>query len=345
MANLFKEFSVRNFKFNNRIVMAPMCMDYGNEDGTIREWHYIHYVSRAMTGLGLMLIEATAVEKRGRTLNKDIGLWNNKQMEGLKSIVYKSKESGCAIGIQLSHCGRKSLLTSEDIIAPSAIPFIKGSHSPREMTLKDINEVIDCFREAAYRANIVGFDVIEIHGAHGYLINQFLSPLTNHRKDHYGGTVENRVRFLSDIIKAIREVWPKEKPLILRISAEEYDEKGNHPKDLADLINLLDKDLLDIIDVSSGGVTPTPVYSFPGYQVIFAEEIKRLTGMPVIGGGLIKDPFIAEEIISNNRADLIYIGRELLRDPNWIYRASELLKAKAQYSSVSYEKAWEKNLD
>lgn len=324
MPKLFSSFDIREVRFKNRIMMAPMCMDSADNKGRVNGWHIVHYISRAMGGVGLMMLEATAVEKRGRTLDKDLGIWEDDHINGLKFIVDESKKYDTKIGIQLSHAGRKSLLTSEDIISPSAIPFIEGSHVPREMTIEDIKAVINSFKQAAIRAEAAGFDVIEIHAAHGYLINGFLSPLTNKRIDAYGGSPENRVRFLNEIVKAVREVWHK--PLFVRISAEDYVEGGNHPEDLAEMLNLLNKEDVDMIDVSSGGVTPTLVKAYPGYQITYSETIKEKTGFSTIGGGLITKPFMAEEIIQNHRADIVFLGRELLRNPNWPFYAKEILK-------------------
>ncbi len=325
MSKLFTDYIIKDLKLKNKIVMAPMCMYSSNDDGLVQEWHVIHYASRAIGGVGLIIQEATAVEPRGRITDKDLGIWDDSQIEGLKSIVDICKRHGAKIGIQLGHAGRKCEVDSERIIAPSSIAFSEEYKTPLEMTKEEIKEVIQSFKYAAERCLKIGYDIIEIHGAHGYLINEFLSPLTNERKDEYGGTAENRARFLMEVIREVRKVWPMEKPLMLRVSAEDYVDEGNHPEDLAELINLVKHEGIDIINVSSGGVVSVLPKAYQGYQVKFAEVIKEKTNLPVIAGGLILDPHMAEEILQNNRADLIFIGRQLLRNPYWpLYADQEL---------------------
>lgn len=317
MSKLFSSFKLKDIEFKNRVVMAPMCMYTAEEDGLATEWHKIHYATRAVGGVGLIIQEATGVESRGRISNQDLGIWNDSQMEKLKEIVDTCKNYGAVMGIQLGHAGRKCEIQSLEIIAPSAIAFSEEYKVPKEMTKEDINEVVEAFKMAAKRCLEIGYDIIEIHGAHGYLINEFLSPLSNKRDDEYGGSLENRARFLKEIVKAVREVWPKEKAIILRVSAEDYVEEGNHPEDLAQIINLVKDDGIDIINVSSGAVVPARIKPYPGYQVKFAEIIKEKTNLPVIAGGLIVLPEMAEEILQNNRADMIFLGRVLLRNPYW----------------------------
>lgn len=317
MTKLFSNIKIKNLELKNRIVMAPMCMVTSDDEGYAKDWHVIHYGSRAIGGTGLIILEATAVESRGRIKNGDLGIWNDSHIEGLAKIVETSKSLGAKVGIQLAHAGRKCEVKSEKIIAPSPLAFDSSYPTPAEMTEEDIRVVINTFKDGARRADEAGFDVIEIHGAHGYLINEFLSPLTNKREDKYGGNLENRTRFLKDIIREIKTVWPDNKPIILRVSAEEYVENGNHPEDLVDIINLVKDEGIDIINVSSGGVVPANIDAYPGYQIPFAEVIKEGTGLPVIAGGLITEPDMAEEILKNNRADFIFLGRELLRNPYW----------------------------
>lgn len=325
MSKLFSNIKIKNLDLKNRIVMAPMCMVVADEQGYANDWHVIHYGTRAIGGTGLIILEATAVESRGRIKSGDLGVWDDSHIEGLKKIVESSKNLGAKIGIQLAHAGRKCQVESEKIIAPSPIAFDNTYPTPEEMTIDDIKTVINSFKEGARRANEAGFDAIEIHGAHGYLINEFLSPLTNKRKDEYGGSLENRVRFLREIIREIKTVWPSNKAIILRVSAEDYVEEGNHPEDLVDIINLVKDEGIDLIDVSSGAVVPANIDVYPGYQVPFAEIIKTGTGLPVIAGGLITEAEMAEEILKNNRADFIFLGRELLRNPYWPLEASKKL--------------------
>jgi NADPH2 dehydrogenase len=306
-------------------------MVVSDDKGYAKSWHEIHYASRAIGGTGLIILEATAVESRGRIKNRDLGIWDDSHVEGLANIVQNVKALGTKIGIQLSHAGRKCEVKSEKIIAPSPIAFDNSYPIPEEMTKDDIKTVIDSFKEGARKADEAGFDVIEIHGAHGYLINEFLSPLTNKREDEYGGSLENRVRFLKEIVKEIKTVWPENKPIILRVSAEEYVEDGNHPEDLVGIINMVKDEGIDIIDVSSGAVVPANIDVYPGYQVYFAEIIKKGTALPVIAGGLITEPDMAEEILKNDRADFIFLGRELLRNPYWPLEAAHKLNEEIEW--------------
>jgi len=325
MSKLFSNFKIKDLEFKNRVAMAPMCMYSAEDDGKAKEWHYIHYAARAIGGTGLIIQEATAVEKRGRISDRDLGIWEDSQKEGLKKIVDECKKYGAVMGIQLAHSGRKCEVKSEEIIAPSAVAFSEEYNTPKEMSIEDIKIAVKAFMDGARRAKEIGYDIIEIHGAHGYLINQFLSPLTNKRKDEYGGSLENRARFLKEVTAAIREVWPKEKAIILRVSAEDFIKEGNHPEDLAEIINMVKDEGIDIINVSSGGVALAQINVYPGYQVKYAEVIREKTGLPVIAGGLITSPLMAEEILQNGRADMVFLARELLRNPNWpLYAAHEL---------------------
>lgn len=338
MAKLFSKFRLKDMEVKNRIVMAPMCMYSAENDGIANDWHYVHYVSRAVGGVGLILQEATAVEARGRISSNDLGLWDDNQIEGLKKIVEAVKKNGALMGVQLAHAGRKCEAENEQLIAPSSISFSEEYRLPREMTKEDIKTVIKAFRDATNRCLKVGYDVIEIHGAHGYIINEFLSPVTNKRTDEYGGSAENRARFLKEVLHAVREVWPQEKPLILRVTAEDYVEEGNHPEDLAQLINLVKDEGVDLINVSSGGLVNIAPKAYQGYQVKFAEIIKEKTGLPVIAGGLIIDPHMAEEILQNNRADMIFFGRALLRNPYWPLQADHELGNEISWPT-QYERA------
>lgn len=325
MSRLFSNYIIKDLELKNRIVMAPMCMYSADEFGMANDWHQLHYASRAIGGVGLIIQEATAVESRGRISANDLGIWDDAHVEGLKKISDTCKKYGAKMGIQLGHAGRKCEAESERIIAPSSIAFSDEYRVPNEMTKSEIKDVVQSFKDAAARCVEVGYDIIEIHGAHGYLINEFLSPLTNKRTDEYGGSKENRARFLKEILHAVREVWPAEKPLLLRVSAEEYVDEGNHPEDLAELINLVKNEGVDLVNVSSGGVVSIAPKAYQGYQVKFAEIIKEKTNLPVIAGGLIVEPHMAEEILQNRRADLVFFGRALLRNPYWpLYADQEL---------------------
>lgn len=325
MSKLFTPLKIKNLTLKNRIVMAPMCQYSADTDGYANNWHYVHYVTRAVGGVGLILLEATAIEPRGRISDGDLGIWDDEHILGLSNIVNECKKYGAKIGIQLAHAGRKCKVESEDIIAPSPIAYDETYKTPTELTKEEINKIIDSFGEATKRSLTAGFDIIEIHGAHGYLISEFLSPLTNKRTDEYGGNKENRVRFLKKVIRKVRSIWPSNKALMVRISAEDYTPQGNHPKDLAELMKLIKDDGVDIINVSSGGVVPADISAFPGYQVDFSNIIRSKVDLPTIAGGLISSPFMAEEILKDNKGDLIYLGRELLRNPYWPLQAAKEL--------------------
>lgn len=330
MAKLFLSGKVKNLEIKNRIVMAPMCM-YRAKDGIANDWHFVHYTSRAVGGVGLILLEATGVESRGRITDNDLGLWNDNQIEGLAKIVRLCKEQGAKVGIQLAHAGRKSEVTLEYPVAPSPIAFSDRYRVPEELSRDEIIKISDAFANAAMRADQAGFDVIEVHAAHGYLISEFLSPLTNQRTDEYGGSIENRTKFLREVLQKVRKVWPVEKPIIVRISAEDYQEGGNHDHILAGMIENLKKEGIDLVDVSSGGVVNVALKAYPGYQVKYAETVKREAGIPVIAGGLITSPLMAEEILQNDRADFIFLGRELLRNPYWPLHAAKELNADIEW--------------
>lgn len=340
MSRLFSNYIIKDLELKNRIVMAPMCMYSADDDGKAKEWHKLHYASRAVGAVGLIIQEATAVESRGRISSNDLGIWDDSQVEGLKNIVDTCKKYGAHMGIQLGHAGRKCEAKNERIIAPSPIAFNDEYRVPNEITKVEINEVIQAFKDAAKRCVQIGYDIIEIHGAHGYLINEFLSPLTNKRTDEYGGSKENRARFLKEVLHAVREIWPMEKPLMLRVSAEDYadDGNGNHPEDLAELINMVKGEGVDLIDVSSGGVISVAPKAFQGYQVKFAEVINKITELPVVAGGLIIEPNMAEEILQNRRADLVFFGRALLRNPYWPLHADTELSNIAIWPK-QYERA------
>ena len=330
-SKLFSTYALKTTTLKNRIVMAPMCMYSAGSDGMATDFHLVHYTTRAVGGVGMILLEATAVEPRGRISGNDLGIWSDDHVEGLGMIAQTVKQYGTVIGIQLGHAGRKCEAEGENIIAPSAIPFDENAKTPAAMTQEDITTVVEAFRQGARRAVKAGFQVIEVHGAHGYLINEFLSPLTNHRTDDYGGSPENRVRFLREVLKAVTEEIPADMPVIVRVSAYDYMDEGNHPKDLAEMLNLV-KDLgIDLVNVSSGAVVPAPIHPYPGYQVTFAETIGKMAGLPVMAGGLITSPLMAEEILRNGRAELVYLGRELLRNPYWPLQAAPMVRDEIQW--------------
>jgi len=334
---LFTPYQVKNLTLKNRIVMAPMCMySVEKEDGKVTDWHHTHYESRAIGQVGLVILEATAVTSQGRISPNDLGIWSDEHIEGLQELVKRINRHGAKAGIQIAHAGRKAELP-EEIIAPSALAFNERYKQPKEMTKEDIKNTIEAFRLAAERAKKAGFEVIEIHAAHGYLINQFLSPLTNKREDEYGGTQENRYRFLREVIDAVKTVW--EGPLFVRVSACDYNEEGLTIDDYITIAKSMKEQGVDLIDVSSGAVVPARINVYPGYQVKFAEKIKHESEVPTGAVGLITTGIQAEEILQNNRADLIFIARELLRDPYWPRTAAKELGTEIE-SPKQYIRGW-----
>lgn len=335
---LFSPYQLRDVTLKNRIVMAPMCMySCEKEDGIVTDWHYTHYESRAVGQAGLIILEATAVTPNGRISPRDLGIWSDDHIGGQRELVRRIKRHGAKAGIQLAHAGRKAEI-AEEIIAPSALAFNEKYKQPREMTKQDIADTIDAFRLAAERARIAGFDIIEIHGAHGYLINQFLSPLTNSREDNYGGSPEKRYKFLQEIIKEVKKVWNG--PLLVRISASDYAEKGLNVQDYVKMAGWMKEDGADLIDVSSGAVVPAKIPVYPGYQVRFSEQIKQEVEIATGAVGLITTGIQAEEILQNNRADLIFLAREFLRDPYWPRTAAKELRTQIE-SPQQYHRGWD----
>lgn len=338
---LFSPYKIKNVELKNRIVMSPMCMySSRKKDGMVSNWHKTHYSSRALGGVGLIITESTAVEPQGRISVYDLGIWDDKHVDGLKSLVDFVHENGSKIGVQLSHAGRKADVEG-DVIGPSSIPYKDDMKIPIEMSIDDIDCTINNFKEAARRTKEAGFDLIEIHAAHGYLINQFLSSLSNKRKDQYGGSRENRYRFLKEIVNAIKSEWNG--PLFVRISANEYHPDGNSLDDYIYFSQRMKEQGVDLVDCSSGAIVPAYIDVFPGYQVPLAEKIKHATNIATGAVGLITSAIQAEEILRNNRADLIFIGRELLRDPFWALRAAISLGHSIE-GPVQYKRSWKEVL-
>jgi NADPH2 dehydrogenase len=302
-----------NLQLKNRIVMAPMCMYSADEHGFILPFHFAHYTARAYGGVAMVITEATSVEARGRISTQDLGIYDDRHVVGLKKLVDEVHVAGSLIAIQLAHAGRKCGVKTHTSIAPSAMTFSQEYTVPTAMTIADIQEVIHAFREGARRAQLAGFDGIEIHGAHGYLINQFLSPLSNFRQDAYGGSLEKRVRFLKEIIQAVRVVFKGE--VWVRLSADEYAEGGHHLQDTIALLQMM-KPMIAGVNVSSGGVVPFPIKPSPGYQLPLSRGI-RDAGIPTIGGGLITTMEAIEEALDKD-ATLVYLGRPLLLNPYFV---------------------------
>jgi NADPH2 dehydrogenase len=317
---LYQSLEVKNLKLKNRSVMAPMCMYQSDHTGVVKDFHVIHYATRAIGGVGLIIQEATAIDPDGRISVNDLGIWDDAHVKGLKKIVDQIHENGAVAGIQINHAGRKARV--ENPIAPSANKFSDELKPPKAMTLEDIKKVIDQFKQAARRADEAGYDLLELHAAHGYLLFQFLSPNTNLRTDAY----KDPKKLITEVVMAVREVWPKEKALAIRFSAYEYAKKSVTPEWIAELLNEIKHFGIDIIDVSSGGnVVEQEIKIFPGYQLDFAKTIKMKTDLITMGGGLIDHVKLADYAISDGLCDLIYFGRVLLREPYFMLNhASEL---------------------
>lgn len=336
MSRLFEPITIGGVTIPNRIAMSPMCMyACDEEDGKVTDWHLIHYASRAVGQVGLIIVEATAVTPEGRISARDLGIWSDDHIAGLRRLTDLVHSHGSKIAIQLAHAGRKA--TVPGAIAPSAIAFSEDYAVPEEMSQEQIRRTVKAFAEAARRAKEAGFDIVEIHGAHGYLINEFLSPLTNQRMDTYGGSTEGRYRFLSDVIDAVRLQW--DGPVFVRISANEYADGGNTLEAYIDYARRMKDQGVNLVDCSSGAVVPHPIDVFPGYQVSYAHAIRQSAGIATGAVGLITEPALAEEIVHNDRADLVLLGRELLRDPYWPLRAARALRAELP-KPKPYERAW-----
>ncbi|QQL48599.1 NADPH dehydrogenase NamA [Mucilaginibacter ginkgonis] len=353
MSQLFSPLQIKNLQLKNRLVVSPMC-EYSSEDGFATDWHLVHLGSRAVGGAALVLTEAIAVSPEGRISYADLGIYKDEHIEKLKQIVDFVHEQGAYIGTQLAHAGRKGSthkpwdggkqIPSDQpngwkTVGPSAIPFTPEQEPPLELDITGIDKVIADFKAAALRSHEAGFDVIELHAAHGYLINQFLSPLSNQRADNYGGSFENRIRLLIEIIDAIKEVWPEDKTIFVRISATEWTDGGWTDDDSVSLAKVLNERGVDLIDCSTGGnVAGAKIPLSPGYQVQFAEKVKQEAGILTGAVGLITESNQAEEIIRSGRADLIFMARELLRDPYFPLRAAHELGTETQWPK-QYERA------
>lgn len=309
---LLEPIKIKNTTFKNRVVMPPMCMySVEKHDGFLTDFHFAHYINRALGGVGYIIVESTAIVPEGRITVEDLGIWSDEHIEGFKRLVDALHQYGAKVALQINHAGRKSRITPS--VSSSSIPFNKDFLPPKALSVSEIKEMVKMFGEAARRANAAGFDALEIHGAHGYLINQFMSPLVNDRNDLY----EDGAVFLKEIIHEIKKYWPKEKILQIRISAFEYSDQGLTPYDWAGVLNQL-KDDIDLVNVSSGGTIPVILKDYPGYQVSYSAIIKEETGLMTIAGGLFDDLKLASETLENQEADMIYFGRKLLRDPYFL---------------------------
>jgi 2,4-dienoyl-CoA reductase-like NADH-dependent reductase (Old Yellow Enzyme family) len=339
MTHLFTPLQIRSIAFRNRIAVSPMCQ-YSAEDGFVCDWHLVHLGSRAVGGAGAVIVEATAVEARGRISPSDTGIWKDAHIEPLSRIARFVAQQGAVAGIQLAHAGRKAsthrpwegggaIGESEggwQTVAPSGVPFRASDPAPEELSKAEIHGVVEAFAAGARRALEAGFRLAEIHGAHGYLIHQFLSPLSNHRTDEYGGSLENRWRFALEVVECVRTVWPAELPLWLRISSTDWVRGGWTADDSVELARRVSTMGVDLIDCSSGGADPAAQIPIaPGYQVPFAERIRRETGILTGAVGMITTAEQADEIIRDGRADMVLLAREFLRDPYFPLRAARTL--------------------
>jgi 2,4-dienoyl-CoA reductase-like NADH-dependent reductase (Old Yellow Enzyme family) len=351
MSLLFSPLKLRGLVIPNRVVMSPMCQ-YAAVDGLAQAWHMVHLGARAVGGAGIVMAEATAVTPEGRLSPEDLGIWSDRHVEALRPIAQFIRASGAIPGIQLAHGGRKSARhrpwegngplvgdRSWSLMAPSPIAFDEGWQVPTEMGQSDIDAVVTAFRASACRARDAGFDLIEGHFAHGYLLHSFLSPLSNKRTDQYGGSLENRARFPLMVARVLREEWPDHLPVFIRISAVDWEPGGLDIDQSVRFATWLRETGVDLVDCSSGSVVPREKIAVaPGYQVPFAAKIRRQAQIATGAVGLITKPQQAEDILAGEDADLVFLARTLLRDPYWPQRASEQLDIQSRWP-IEYARA------
>jgi 2,4-dienoyl-CoA reductase-like NADH-dependent reductase (Old Yellow Enzyme family) len=350
---LLEPWRLRELEFKNRIGVSPMCQ-YSAKDGHVSHWHLVHLGSRAVGGAALVMAEATGVQAIGRISPEDTGIYLDSHVDSWKPIVEFIQERGAVAGIQLAHAGRKGSTAAPwnggkavppsgggwQPIAPSAVAFTADYPMPKEMTVGDIDQVVADFVKAVQRALLAGFQVVEIHAAHGYLLHEFYSPLSNFRKDDYGGSFENRIRLVLRVVKEVRAIWPEKLPLFVRISATDWKEGGWDLKQSIELARKLKEAGVDLVDASSGGNVPdAKIPVGPGYQVKFSEAIRQEAGIATATVGMVTDPVQAETILSSGQADMVFLAREMLRDPYWPRRAAQKLGGKIK-APVQYERAW-----
>jgi len=350
---LFTPLSLRDITLRNRIAVSPMCQ-YSAKDGRASDWHLVHLGSRAVGGAALVVFEATAVEARGRISPADLGIWDDSQVEPLARIVRFVEGQGAVACLQLAHAGRKASvrppwvdggapLHEEDggweVVGPSPIPFAPGHPVPSSLEARDLHLIGQAFAQGARRAGEAGFRAIELHAAHGYLLHQFLSPLSNRREDGYGGTFEGRTRLVREVVRAVRQVWPERLPLLVRLSATDWVDGGWDIEASVELARGLRELGVDLIDTSSGGTSPNArVPMGPGYQTAFAERIRREAGIATGAVGMITAPEQAEHVLRTGQADLVLLAREMLRDPYWPLHAGSRLREAAPWP-LPYQRA------
>lgn len=352
MSELFSVLRLRGLEFKNRVFVSPMCQ-YSSREGLANDWHMVHLGSRAAGGAALVCAEATAVSPEGRISPADTGLWSDAHAEAFAPVAAFIKSQGAVAAVQLAHAGRKASTDvpwrggkplAEDeggwqTLAPSALPFAEGHPVPREMNDEDLNAVVSQFRDATAHALAAGFEVVELHMAHGYLLHEFLSPLSNRRGDEYGGGFDKRVRFPLRVAEAVREVWPERLPLFVRISATDWAEGGWDLEQSVEFSRRLKATGVDLVDCSSGGIVPgVKIPVGPGYQVPFAAAVRERAGVATGAVGMITEAHQAEEIIAGGEADAVLLARAMLRDPYWTLRAARALGVKADWP-VQYGRA------
>jgi 2,4-dienoyl-CoA reductase-like NADH-dependent reductase (Old Yellow Enzyme family) len=342
---LFTPLALRSVQLKNRIMMSPMCQGSAR-DGHITDWHRLHYPTRAVGGVGLVMVEATAVEVRGMIGSGDVGIWSDEHIVGLQTLTTAIKQHGAVAGIQIAHAGRKAERNSSysfTPVAPSSLAFSEHHQTPAELSNTDLDEVRNAFQNAARRALEAGFQILELHMAHGYLLHSFLSPVSNVRTDHYGGNLENRMRFPLEVTKAVREVWPLELPLFVRVSATDWLEGAWSLEDTITFAKALHSYDVDLIDCSSGGIKPgVQIPVALGYQVQLAEGVKHGADIKTAAVGLITDAHQAETILQQKQADVVVLGRALLANPYWVYQAAQSLGVTEGFYPVQYERGVKK---
>lgn len=351
---LFSPLRIRGVEFRNRVGVSPMCQ-YSSMDGFADDWHFVHLGSRAVGGAGAVIAEATAVTPEGRISPQDLGIWSDAHVEGLARCVRFVEEHGAVAGVQLAHAGRKAstappwvgnrVVPPEEggwlpVYAPSPIPFSPKSPIPGALDRAGIDAVVRAFAEGARRAREAGFRLVELHAAHGYLLHEFLSPLSNQRTDEYGGSFEGRTRIVRETVNAVRAVWPDDLPLFVRFSATDWVPGGWDVEQSVELARILRPLGVDLVDCSSGGLVPgAKIPVGPGYQAEFAERIRREAGIATAAVGLITDPEQADRIVREGTAEMVLLARQLLRDPYWPLHAAKQLGVAVDYWPVQYERA------
>jgi 2,4-dienoyl-CoA reductase-like NADH-dependent reductase (Old Yellow Enzyme family) len=351
--HLFTPLRLRELTFKNRVAVSPMCQ-YSSHDGFATDWHVVHLGSRAIGGAALVIVEATAVQERGRISPGDMGIWKDEHIAALAPVASFVHRNASVPGIQLAHAGRKASTRAPWEggtvippgvegwlpVAPSSIPFREGDPVPAELTTTEIREIVQAFALGARRALEAGFQVVEIHGAHGYLIHEFLSPLSNRRTDEYGGEFENRTRLALEVAESVRGVWPADLPVFMRLSCSDWADGGWDIADSVELSKRLREIGIDLIDCSSGGAVPhVRIPVGPGYQVPFADRIRREAAIPTGAVGMITEPEQAEQIVAQGQADLVLLARAMLRDPYWALHAAQTLGLKPELP-VQYLRAF-----